>query len=151
MTLSDIDPSGVEVARCTAALNGLEDLVTVYESDVLDQIPPSDAGISSSPTRPTSFPTPPNPTASSASTATGKCTAASTTRSSPTWKPGGLVAMVENTIGADRELFAQMIAEGAAGSSPTTREPATTGGRTAPPTKSASGAEREFGEDRVMV
>jgi len=39
LTLADINPFAVEMAKKTARFNGIEHLVNVYQSDVLDQIP----------------------------------------------------------------------------------------------------------------
>lgn len=39
LTLADINPAAVAMARKTARFNGLDDLVSVYQSDALDQIP----------------------------------------------------------------------------------------------------------------
>jgi methylase of polypeptide subunit release factors len=39
LTLADINPVAVKMARRTAAYNGIESLVNIYQSDVLDGIP----------------------------------------------------------------------------------------------------------------
>lgn len=39
LTLADVNPSAVEVAKQTAKFNRIEHLVNTYQSDVLDQIP----------------------------------------------------------------------------------------------------------------
>jgi hypothetical protein len=112
LTLSDIDPSGVETARRTAALNGLEGRVSVFESDVLDGIPEDrrwDLVVANPPHFLPDSDEPP-----------------SIQRFDPDWtlhrrfyssigghlEPGGVVVMVENSIGADINLFEQMIEDG---------------------------------------
>jgi len=42
LALADINPVAVQAARLTAEFNGLTDRVSVYQSDGLDQIPPSE-------------------------------------------------------------------------------------------------------------
>lgn len=42
LALADINPQATDVARHTAHYNGIEDVVKVYTSDVLDQIPPTE-------------------------------------------------------------------------------------------------------------
>jgi hypothetical protein len=112
LTLSDIDAEVVRAARRTAALNGIEDRVSVFESDVFDQIP-SDRRWDLVVGNPPHFlPDPGQP--------------ASIQRFDPGWEvhrrfycsikehmePGGLVVMFENSVGADADLFERMIDEG---------------------------------------
>jgi hypothetical protein len=42
LALADINPVAVQAARTTAEFNGLTDRVSIYQSDGLDQIPPSE-------------------------------------------------------------------------------------------------------------
>ncbi len=42
LTLADIDPKAVEIAKATASYNGIENLVNIYLSDCLDGIPRSE-------------------------------------------------------------------------------------------------------------
>jgi predicted O-methyltransferase YrrM len=42
LCLADVNPRALEVARRTAAYNGLDHLVTIHQSDVLDSIPPDE-------------------------------------------------------------------------------------------------------------
>lgn len=112
LTLSDVDPGGLDTARRTAALNRLEDRVSIFESDVLDDIPADQRWDLVVANPPHFLPDPTEPP--------------SIQRFDPDWNvhrrfyasigdrmdPGGLVVMVENSIGADRDLFKQMIEDG---------------------------------------
>lgn len=112
LALSDIDPGAVRTARRTAALNGIEDRVSVFESDVLDRIPSSKRWDLVVGNPPHFLPDPDQPE--------------NIQRFDPDWEvhrrfyssvkehmePGGLVVMFENNAGADADLFARMIGEG---------------------------------------
>lgn len=112
LVLADIDGAAVDAARRTAAHNGLEDRVTVYESDVLDDIPESeqwDLVIGN----------PPHFLPDADRDLSLKVF-------DPDWqvherfyaaakwhvRPGGLVIMSENTAATDPDLFADMISRG---------------------------------------
>lgn len=112
LTLADINPVAVEVAKHTAKYNGLEDRVSIYLSDVLDQMPESekfDIVVSN----------PPNALPNSA-------TDLDIRAFDPDWilhkkfyasikrhmKPGGHVVMIEIAPGSTTETFRQMIEDG---------------------------------------
>jgi hypothetical protein len=112
LTLSDIDSGAVATARRTAALNRLGDRVSIFESDVLDQIPSDQRWDLVVGNPPHFLPDPDEPN--------------SIQRFDPDWEvhrrfyasikehmnPGGLVVLVENCTGADPDLFERMIHEG---------------------------------------
>lgn len=112
LTLSDIDAEGLETARRTAALNGLEDRVRIFPSDVLEDIPDDRRWDLVVANPPHFLPDPGQPP--------------SIQRFDPDWdvhrrfygsiarhmEPGGHVVMVENSAGADADLFRQMIEAG---------------------------------------
>jgi predicted RNA methylase len=112
MALADISPDAVAVARQTAAHNRLEDRVSVYESDALDQIPADerwDLVVSN----------PPHflPDAAGAEDiqvfdADWKVHGRFYESVGRHMTPGGLVVMVENSAGSDPQLFEQMIRAG---------------------------------------
>ncbi len=123
LTLCDLDPGAVAVARRTAQYNGLGDRVAVFESDVLDAIPVSERWDVVVANPPHFLPDAGQP--------------ASDLRFDPDWSvhrrfyasvkqhmaPGGVIVMVENVAGADPDVFEQMIRAG--GGTPRLRHPGT--------------------------
>jgi SAM-dependent methyltransferase len=112
LTLADINPAAVEKARETAHFNGIEHLVNIYQSDVLEQMPATehwDLVVSN----------PPHFLPSAA-------TDTSIRAFDPDWnvhrrfyasvkrfmKPGGHIVMQENIKGSSVDLFRPMIEEG---------------------------------------
>ncbi len=112
LALSDVDPSGLETARRTAALNGLEDRLSYFTADVFEGIPADRRWDLVVANPPHFLPDPEQEP--------------SIQRFDPDWdvhrrfyhsiaahmEPGGLVVMVENSLGADAGLFERMIEEG---------------------------------------
>jgi hypothetical protein len=109
LVLADIDADAVSTARFTAAHNELEDRVVAYRSDALDQIPEAerwDLVVANPPHFAEANP--------------------DTRQYDPGWQlhrrfyaavgrhmnPGGLVLMVENTVGSDPDLFKEIIRGG---------------------------------------
>jgi hypothetical protein len=112
LVLTEIDPGAVSCARRTAAYNGLEGSVAVYESDVLDAVPEGERWNLVVANPPHFLPDPTQPE--------------SPLRFDPGWSvherfyatikrhmaSGGVVVMVENAAGSDPDLFAGMIHAG---------------------------------------
>jgi methylase of polypeptide subunit release factors len=112
LTLSDINPIGVEAARLTAQYNRIEHLVNIYESDVLSKIPADEKWDVVIGTPPANYRDMPD------STVTHFC--------DPDWSvhrrfyqsvgefmnPGGHILMLEPRYGATPDIFEPMIREG---------------------------------------
>lgn len=112
LALVEIDPGAVASARRSAAHNGLDDRVAVYESDVLDAIPETERWNLVVANPPHFLPDPGQPD--------------SPLRFDSEWnvhrrfysaikrhaEPGTIVVMVENAAGSDPDLFAEMIRAG---------------------------------------
>jgi predicted RNA methylase len=123
LALSDIEPGSIATARRTAEHNGLEDRVSAYVSDALDQIPETEQWDVVVANPPHFLPDPSRPDDIQVF--------------DPDWslhrrfygaverhmRPGGLVIVVENTAGSEPDVFEDMIRAG--GGRPLTAYPGT--------------------------
>ena len=112
ITLADINPAAVEVAKYTAKYNGVEDKVNIYLSDVLDQMPESeqfDIVISNPPNALPNAATDTDIRAFDPDWILHKKFYASIKRH---MKPGGHVVMIEIVPGSTTDIFRPMIEAG---------------------------------------
>ena len=123
LVLADIDPAAVAAARRTASHNGLEDRVTVYESDVLDDIPGSEEWDLVIGNPPHFLPDPARHPSMKVFDSDWQVHERFYAAAKWYVRSGGLVIMSENTAAADPELFADMIRRG--GGNPVVNHPGT--------------------------
>lgn len=116
LALSDVDADSIATARRTAAYNGLEDRVTCYASDVLEDIPASerwDVVIANPP----AFDRHPERQLGPGDWDRGYDTDWNVRRRfyasiKPHMSPGGVVVVSENVRGSDPAVFEEMIRAG---------------------------------------
>jgi predicted RNA methylase len=112
LALSDIDSEAIATARHTAAFNGLEDRVTAYVSDALDQIPHVERWDLVVANPPHFLPDPARPEdiqVFDRDWSLHRRFYGSVTRH---MRPGGLVIVAENRAGSDPDRFEEMIHAG---------------------------------------
>lgn len=120
LTLADVNPESVEIARRTAAENRVEDRVSVYVADALDGIPQEerwDLVVGNPPhylpeRPPQELPRGPDTTSIVYFDPDWAVHRRFYTRVKEHMKPGGLVVMLEDGDGSSPEDFLEMIAEG---------------------------------------
>ncbi|MEA2332435.1 MAG: hypothetical protein QOH58_2573 [Thermoleophilaceae bacterium] len=112
LVLSDIDAQGVASARRTAAHNGLEERVSVYESDALEQIPATERWDLVVANPPHFLPDPERSNDIQVFDPDWDVHRRFYSSVKKHMQPGGLVIMAENGAGSDPEIFEQMIREG---------------------------------------
>lgn len=112
LVLADISPDGVSAARRTAAHNGLEDRVAVYESDALDGIPADERWdlVVSNP--PHFLPDAGAPDDIQVFDEGWGVHARFYESVGRHMQPGGLVVMAENAAGSEPRVFEEMIRAG---------------------------------------
>ena len=112
LALADVEPGSIETARRTAIHNGIEDRVSAYVSDALDQIPPTERWDLVVANPPHFLPDPDRPGDVQVFDADWDVHRRFYAAVERHMRPGGLVVMAENRAGSDPRLFEQMIREG---------------------------------------
>jgi hypothetical protein len=112
LALADIDAGAVATARRTASFNGLEERVSVYESDGLDQIPADDTWDLVVANPPHFLPTPDTPDDVQVFDPDWQAHRKFYGSAKRHMRPGGRVLMAENCAGSDPDVFAEMIVRG---------------------------------------
>lgn len=112
LTLADINPEAVAVARKTAHASRIEHLVNIYQSDCLDQIPAQERWdlVVSNP--PYFIPRGPEDTNIKAYDPGWSIHRRFYNKVKQFMKPGGLVVMMENSKGSEADIFKPMIEAG---------------------------------------
>jgi methylase of polypeptide subunit release factors len=123
LVLADIDPTAVAAARRTAVYNELQDVVTVYESDVFDAIPESEQWDLVIGNPPHFLDDPDRPDNVKVVDRDWQVHERFYTSVARHMRPGGVVVMSENTAATDPEVFADMIRRG--GGNPVAAHPGT--------------------------
>jgi methylase of polypeptide subunit release factors len=123
LVLSDVEPGAIASARHTAAYNGLEDRVTAYVSDALDQIPDAERWDLVVANPPHFLPDPSRPEDIQVFDPDWSLHRRFYSSVERHMRPGGLAIVAENRAGSDPNLFADMIRDG--GGRPVTVHPGT--------------------------
>ena len=123
LALSDIEAGAIATARRTAAYNGLEDRVSAYVSDALDQIPGTERWDVVVANPPHFLPDPARPEDIQVFDRDWCLHRRFYGAVERHMRPGGLVIVAENRAGSDPELFEQMIRAG--GGRPVATHPGT--------------------------
>jgi 23S rRNA G2069 N7-methylase RlmK/C1962 C5-methylase RlmI len=121
--LADIDATAVAAARRTAVYNELQDLVTVYESDVLEDIPQSEQWDLVIGNPPHFLSDPDRPDNVKVVDPDWQLHERFYASAKSYMRSGGLVVMSENSAATDPDVFADMIRRG--GGSPVAVHPGT--------------------------
>jgi predicted RNA methylase len=123
LALSDIEPGSIASARRTAEYNGLEDRVSTYVSDALDQIPETERWDVVVANPPHFLPDPSRPEDIQVFDRDWNLHRRFYGAVERHMRPGGLVVVVENLSGSEPDVFEDMIRAG--GGRPLTAYPGT--------------------------
>jgi SAM-dependent methyltransferase len=123
LALSDIEPESIATARRTAEYNGLEDRVSAYVSDALDQIPETERWDLVVANPPHFLPDPTRPEDIQVFDRDWSLHRRFYGSVERHMRPGGLVISVENSVGSEPGVFEDMIRAG--GGRPVTAYPGT--------------------------